>query len=233
MTEPTDRVPPPGDAAQQTDDEYSATVLASHWIQRPEPDTTATVLLQAAETLPVRDSGQPASPEARSGPAGTTVVRFGPGVRAALARRAYATPPEVLTPVTAPQRRPVRRHTLPLLALLVVLAVVVWQRVGPPLAVDRMTVTSSATALGCDSTADVVGVVTTNGRPGTVSYRWVRSDGTASEVLHEVMARGQKTARLHLRWTFQGEGRYEARAELRVLSPTPHTAVTDLTYSCP
>jgi hypothetical protein len=75
--------------------------------------------------------------------------------------------------------------------------------------------------------------VTTNGRPGKLSYRWIRSDGTTSDVLRETVTRGQKRARLHLLWTFQGKGHYQAQAELRILSPTHRTVATHLTYDCP
>ena len=83
---------------------------------------------------------------------------------------------------------------------------------------------TSAEGPGCDGTADVVGVVKTNGRPGTVTYRWVRSDGTTSGLLREKLTRGQKQARLHLLWTFHGRGEYRAAAELRIVSPSAHTA---------
>ena len=67
---------------------------------------------------------------------------------------------------------------------------------------------------------------------GTLSYRWIRSDGTSSGVLREVVVRGQEQARLHLRWTFQGNGHRTARAELRILSPTRRTVTTQVTYDC-
>src|SRR4029453_10663765 len=34
----------------------------------------------------------------------------------------------------------------------------------------------------CNSTVDVIGVLSTNGGAGTVRYRWVRNDGHASNV---------------------------------------------------
>ncbi|MGW4109234.1 hypothetical protein ACWEGV_40920, partial [Streptomyces sp. NPDC004976] len=125
------------------------------------------------------------------------------------------------------------RYALPALVLLAVLVLLAWQRLGPELAVRGAAVTAPSATVACDSTADVVGTVTTNGRPGTLTYRWTRSDGTSSGVLREEMARGQKEARLHLLWTFEGPGRYEARAELRILSPSARTTTADLTYACP
>lgn len=113
------------------------------------------------------------------------------------------------------------------------MALLAWQRLGPSVAVRTAAVTARPTVLGCGDTADIVGLVTTNGRPGTFSYRWIRSDGTASGVLREVVVRGQRQARLHLLWTFQGQGRYAAQVELRILSPTDRTFTTHLTYRCP
>ncbi|MDT0387672.1 hypothetical protein [Streptomyces dubilierae] len=204
----------------QDDAEYSATALGSHWIVRPEED----------RTLVEQGTGQerPTRPDRVEG----TVLRFGPGVTAAVAHRTHpalaAAPP---SPAPAP-RRP-RRHALPALVVLCVLAYLAWPRLGPPLAVRTAAVTARPAVLGCDGTAHVTGLVTTNGRPGTLSYRWVRSDGTASGVLKEQTVRGQKQARLRLRWTFQGTGHRTARAELRILSPAPRTLTTRFTYDCP
>ncbi|MFB8244418.1 hypothetical protein ACFC5X_05100 [Streptomyces sp. NPDC055952] len=202
--------------ARSADAEYSATVLASHWVQRPDED----------RTLVERPGGldfPSAAPDRVEG----TVLRFGPGVTAA--GRTHRTLPAL------PQRpAPAgRRHALPALVVLCVLAFLAWQRLGPPLTVGSVTVTARPSTLGCDGTADVTGLVTTNGRPGTLTYRWVRSDGTSSGVLEEELVRGRKQARLHLRWTFQGKGEREARAELRIISPVSRTAAAGFTYSCP
>ncbi|WP_432119401.1 hypothetical protein [Streptomyces sp. bgisy032] len=203
--------------------EYSATVLGSHWIVRPGEDDTR-VEESAGERRPVT------APDRTDG----SVLRFGPGVTAAVAHRTHRTfPTAVAAPPPAPPRRRWRRHALPALVLLCVLAFLAWQRLGPPLAVRTAEVTARPEALGCGGTAHIVGVVTTNGRPGTLSYRWVRSDGTSSGVLEEVLVRGQRQARLHLRWTFQGTGHYTARAELRVLTASPRAVSTRFTYDCP
>ncbi|MFG1665400.1 hypothetical protein [Streptomyces sp. Y7] len=210
----------PLDASGSAALEYSATVLASHWIQRPEAD--ATLVEQSASDT------RPAPPPDR---VEGTVLRFGPGVTAAVAERTHRTIPAVPVP-SAPPRRRLRRHALPALVLLCVLAFLAWQRLGPSVEVRTVAVTAQPTVLGCDDTADIVGLVTTNGRAGTLSYRWTRSDGTTSGVLRETVVRGQRQARLHLLWTFQGEGRRAARAELRIISPA-HSAVTaHFTYDC-
>ncbi|KUN79921.1 hypothetical protein AQJ66_27220 [Streptomyces bungoensis] len=210
--------------APTPDADYSATVLASHWIQRPEPDGDG--------TLPEEPSAGRAQPGPEADRAQGSVLRFGPGVTAAVAHRTHRTLPALAAPAAAPRRR-LRRHALPALVVLLVLAFLAWQRLGPPVAVRTVAVRAEPAALGCGGTADIVGLVTTNGRPGTLSYRWIRSDGTASGVLREVVVRGQRQARLHLRWTFQGEGRRTARADLRILSPAHRPVAAHLTYACP
>ncbi|MGW3665022.1 hypothetical protein [Streptomyces sp. NPDC005141] len=220
--------------AHSADDEYSATALASHWIQRPD----------TPDTLPLPDSpdtlllGGNTATEALSGPAAQdtppdrvegTLLRFGPGVNADTVRRVTQTPP----PVVVVRRRTWRRHALPTVVLLAVLAFLLWHRSDPSIGVDDVTVSTVSSSPGCDETADVVATVTTNGRAGTLSYRWVRSDGTFSKVLHEDMTRGQKRSRIHLLWTFQGKGTYGARAELRLLSPERRTVSTRIAYHCP
>ncbi|MBO4257588.1 hypothetical protein [Streptomyces griseorubiginosus] len=204
--------------SSSSDGEYSATVLASHWIQRPESD----------DTLVDRPSAS--VPSVRPDRVEGSVLRFGPGVTG-VADRTGQTPPIASSPALA--GRKLRRHALPVLVVAAVLALLAWQRFGQSLEATGVTVTARPTVLRCDNTADVVGLVTTNGRPGTLSYRWVRSDGTSSGVLHEVMVRGEKHARLHLRWTYQGRGHRTAQAELRILAPAARAATARFTYDCP
>ncbi|MEV5955804.1 hypothetical protein AB0M11_18870 [Streptomyces sp. NPDC051987] len=211
----------PDDRPSSPDDEYSATVLASHWIQRPEPDDTLVepvVAASAPSTRPDRVEG--------------SVLRFGPGVTAAVAHRTVQSLPATSSAPAPPTGRRLRRNALPTLLVVAVLVFLAWQRFGPSVAVTQVAVTARPTVLGCDGTADIVGLVTTNGRRGTLSYRWVRSDGTESGVLHEVTAPGKRHARLHLRWTFQGPGHRTARAELRILSPGHRAAAARFSYDC-
>ncbi|MFJ9871040.1 hypothetical protein [Streptomyces sp. NPDC101165] len=216
---------PPAHETGPNDAEYSATVLASHWIQRPEPDDTDTLV--APPGTQITPTG-PTQPDRVEG----TVLRFGPGVTAAVAHRPDSTLPTV-PPAPAPPRRRLRRHALPALVLVCVIAFLAWQHLQPSVGVRTVAVAVRPTTAGCDSTADIVGLVTTDGRPGTLSYRWRRSDGTASAVLRETVAQGQRQARLHLLWSFQGKGHYRARAELRILTPAHRTVATHLTYDCP
>lgn len=204
---------PPGD------DDYSATELASHWFQRPGP---------------------PAVPDRVEG----DVLRFGPGVTASVRQQgggstAAAVWHGTLAGQQAAPRRPrgrrrgLRRYASAALVLALVLGFLAWQRFGPQVAVRDVTVTAPPEGPGCDGTAEVVGVVRTDGRPGTLTYRWVRSDGTRSGVLRHEVARGRQQARLRLLWTFRGRGEYRAGAELQVISPSRHTAGVSFVYRCP
>ncbi|MGW1272916.1 hypothetical protein [Streptomyces sp. NPDC002491] len=227
-----ERAPSAGPGPEDAD--YSATVLASHWIQRP-PDADTTLVdstLVDSNLVAPPFTQTPAAPAPAPDRVEGTMLRFGPGVTAAVAQRTHRTLPS-MPPRPTPPRRRLRRHALPALVLIGVIALLAWQRIGPSLTVGGVKVVARPTVVGCDDTADVVGLVATNGRPGTLSYRWIRSDGTASGVLREVVAEGRRQARLHLLWTFQGKGHYAARAELRLLSPVDRTVVTDLTYDCP
>ncbi|MFC9296883.1 hypothetical protein ACFTWH_31325 [Streptomyces sp. NPDC057011] len=189
------------------DDDYSATVLGSHWFSGPP---------QPADAAPDRVEG--------------SVLRFGPGVTAAMPA------PFPLTVAAPPARRRrgagLRRYALAAVVLLAVLAYLGWQRFGPALEVRDVVVTADPQGPACDAAADVVAVVRTNGRPGTLTYRWLRSDGTRSGQLTERVPSGQREARLHLLWTFQGSGTYAAKAELELLSPGPRTAAAEFTYRC-
>ncbi|MGW0120354.1 hypothetical protein [Streptomyces sp. NPDC003327] len=198
------------------DDGYSATELGSHWFQGPVPPPT-----------PDRVEGE--------------VLRFGPGVTRAAARRAADTPTAAEiwhgTLPGAPPPRPARprsrrRYALAGLILAAVLVFLAWREYGPGVAVRDVTVTAPARPPGCDGTADVVGLVRTDGRPGTVTYHWERSDGTRSATLREKVARGQREARLHLLWTFQGVGTHEAVARLVITSPSAPAAEAAFTYRC-
>ncbi|MCY0949396.1 hypothetical protein [Streptomyces sp. H27-S2] len=190
------------------DDEYSATVLGSHWFSGPP---------EPAEVAPDRVEG--------------SVLRFGPGVTAAVP----APFPVTAAGTAAPRGRRaagLRRYALAGLVLIAVLAYLGWQRYGPALEVRDVAVTTAADGPSCDTAADVVALVRTNGRPGTLTYRWIRSDGTRSEQLTERVPRGQREARLHLLWTFRGAGSHPAKAELELLSPGPRTAAVEFTYRC-
>ncbi|MFI1953604.1 hypothetical protein ACH437_17445 [Streptomyces xinghaiensis] len=195
--------------------------------------------------------------DGRSGPpyAPDGVLRFGPGVPARApwsdGGTPAGTPPHPRTPPPgsppagpwhggpAPHRPPParrgprwpRRYAPAGLILLCVVLFLAWDRSGPEFAVTGVTVRASGPG-GCGTTADVVARVRTNGQPGTIRYRWLRSDGTESGPLVERLVRGQREARLRLKWTFRGEGTVRAAAELRITSPGRRTESAAFTYRC-
>ncbi|WP_267243410.1 hypothetical protein [Streptomyces sp. PR69] len=204
-------------AADGVEHSYSATVLASHWVERPA-------------VQPDRVEG--------------SVLRFGPGVTAAVRPRggdrdvtAVLWRGEAAPPPGRPRpsrlATALRRYTLALVVLLAVLGYLAWQRYGAPLAVENVSVRTDQPGPPCDGTADVTALVTTNGRPGTLTYRWVRNDGTASGELSERLARGQRETRLRLLWSFEGTGDFRAEAELRIESPERRSAAVAFVYRCP
>ncbi|MDX2813290.1 hypothetical protein ABZ312_31975 [Streptomyces sp. NPDC006207] len=237
---PNDATPqdarPHSTAPQDADPEYSATVLAEHWAPSALPTARLEPVVSAEAAVPTVKAGPTVVlPDRVEG----EVMRFGPGVTPAAAARANVAA-EVwrgrITPLPPPgphRRRWPRRYVLAGAVLVAVLVFLAWQRFGPGLEVKRVTVTPSPSAPACDTTVDLVAVVTTNGRPGTISYRWLRNDGTSSDVLYEEVPRGRHEARLHLLWTFRGHGTYRAEAELRIITPGHRAVTTGFSYVCP
>ncbi|MER5774456.1 hypothetical protein ABT144_09210 [Streptomyces sp. NPDC002039] len=244
------------DARAPEGDDYSATVLGSHWFSGPpggeadEPATRraaepgATRRLDAAPApdsdpdtrrLDEPDTKRFDTPQTTPGAVPDriegSVLRFGPGVTAAVPA---PFPVVVGTAVGNPRRRggQWRRYTLAAVVLAAVLAYLGWQRFGPAVEVRDVAVSTDPKGPSCDSAADVVALVRTNGRPGTLAYRWLRSDGTRSEQLTERVPSGRREVALHLLWTFHGAGTYPARAEIELVSPSRHTASVEFTYRC-
>jgi hypothetical protein len=159
------------------------------------------------------------------------LARFGPGVSApagaAVAWRGGA---------VAPPRRK-RRRLLSLLGTLLFVAAVVlawlwWRGRLSDLKVDAVTVHTVAVA-HCNTTVDVVGELSTNGRVGVVRYHWLRNDGTDSGELQEQVKPGQRTVAVHLRWSFRGRGNFDATATLEVTSPGLASGSGTFRYRCP
>ncbi|MGW3123897.1 hypothetical protein ACWDBW_43475 [Streptomyces sp. NPDC001107] len=200
-----------------------------------DPDLTATL----PPTDPAATLHLPPS-EAAEGE-----TRFGPGVpgtsgtadnRATGIWRGTVTP-EVPSGVTARRPRPWWRRELRSLVVVIalVVAVVLAMRsctaAGSPLNVLDATVTAPEVG-HCAKTVVVTGVLRTDGHAGTVDYRWKRSDGTASAVLHQEVGRNVRSSKVVLRWSFDGRGTMKATATLEVLSPDRVTASTSFTYDC-
>ncbi|MFF4259277.1 hypothetical protein ACFY1L_49745 [Streptomyces sp. NPDC001663] len=198
--------------------------------------------LDLTATLPPADPSATLHLPPSEGAEGET--RFGPGVPGAAGTaddRATGIWRGTLTPAPASgasvrRRRPWWRRELRF--LLVVVAVVVAVLVGmrscaaeSPL--DVLDASVTAPKVGhCAKTVLVTGVLKTDGHPGTVDYRWKRSDGTASEVLHQKVGRNVERSEVVLRWSFDGRGTMKATATLEVLAPNRLTASASFTYDC-
>jgi hypothetical protein len=87
-------------------------------------------------------------------------------------------------------------------------------------------------ANACGTRVDVVGTVTSNGGGGSFTYRWLRSDGTATDVLTESVPFGTSVTQVHLFWQFSGEGTLKVKATLQILTPQPVETSTEFTYAC-
>jgi hypothetical protein len=154
-------------------------------------------------------------------------IRFGPGVPAAARADASV--------AAAPVRRPLRRAQGALLFIgTAALAALLWWWLHrtQPLEVSAVTPVAVDAVLGCDQTADLSVTVRTNGEPGVIEYRWLRSDGTQSPVLVERLADGQYAASLVLHWKVVGRGTFHGQASAVITAPQPLTTSVGFDYIC-
>ncbi len=108
-----------------------------------------------------------------------------------------------------------------------------WQKWQNDVTVSSVAVAPAALpGTKCDTQVDIVGTINTNGKAGTISYRWVRSDGQQTGVLKQTVSGGQSSVKVHLYWRFSGHGTMAATATLNVLSPTAADGHTTFTYAC-
>lgn len=195
-------------------------------------DGQATVLGKRNQSIPA----PPLTPaSAEGGDDSEILLRFGPGVpltEEESLRALWA------APAPAPTRRRRRRRAglLGGVAVLAAVAVVLWLMLRPSAGptVTAAEVTTPTRQLSCGQTADVTGVVTTDGRGGPITYRWVRSDGQKSGELTRAARRGEREVTVHLQWTVRGPGLFQGTARLQVLRPTgpPIEAEGTFSYSC-
>ncbi|MGW1965170.1 hypothetical protein ACWCPD_33580 [Streptomyces sp. NPDC001935] len=200
------------------------------------PDDQATLLGKRNRT-PAGPSATPAGSPVPAGPlaaapAGATapaptgegeddgeiLLRFGPGVPLEaqdVLRAQWRTAP---VPSDSRPRRRRRRAWIATAAFLSAAAVLLWLllRPSPAPTVTSVEVRSPSGRLHCGQTADLVGVVTTDGRGGPVTYHWLRSDGHDSGELVRTARRGERRVTVHLRWTVRGPGSFRGTARLRV-----------------
>lgn len=202
-------------------------------------DEQATVLGKRNRVPRTADPDPDPDTSEQAGEDGDILLRFGPGVPLDEQETLRA-----LWPVAAPApaRRSRRRAWLGATAALAAFAVALWLllRPGAGPAVIGAEVRAPTAELRCGQTADLVGVMTTDGRGGPVTYRWLRSDGQDSGELTETARRGERTVTVHLRWTVRGSGLFRGSARLQVRpsgtaggAPAPIEARGTFGYSCP
>ncbi|MFE5766637.1 Ig-like domain-containing protein [Streptomyces sp. NPDC056492] len=104
-----------------------------------------------------------------------------------------------------------------------------WERT---LSVARVTLSPSASAVRCGETVRVTATVLTNGAPGTLRYRWRRSDGSSSGLLEERLSTGQRSAALETTWSISGPGGFSPEVTLEVSDPQPQAASVSFAYAC-
>ena len=108
-----------------------------------------------------------------------------------------------------------------------------WQKWQNDVTVSSVAVAPAALpGAKCDTQVDIVGTINTNGKAGTISYQWVRSDGQRTGVLKQSVSGGQTSTKVHLYWRFSGQGTMAATATLDVLAPTKADGKTTFTYTC-
>ncbi|MEU9045978.1 MULTISPECIES: hypothetical protein [unclassified Kitasatospora] len=241
--ETTVRLPREAEAGAEDEEEAANATFLDPRVWRSTPPSGETITLtdpaRAGEsTTPAEVQDAEAEPAVSAAPqerplAPGELRRFGPGVppRAAAAWHGRA------TPEAGPPRRARRvwRWLAPLVvALLALAAFLFWRHLrGPALAVTGVTVTVDPASPGCAGTAVATAVVESNGGSGALRYRWLRSDGTASDEIVQDVRSGAHRTDLVLRWSFEGQGSLQATATLELLTPTPRTAAASFSYHCP
>jgi hypothetical protein len=190
-------------------------------LQAPEPSAT-----QLGERAAGRAAGVAAGERAG-------IRRFGPGVpppaAPAWAEEAWR------EGAAAPARRRRARIVNVVITLVVVAiaaAVGLWLRQLPPLQVVGVDVRTDPRGPACDGTAEITGIITTNGGSGDLEYRWVRSDGPQPDDPPPLRVSGQPTVRVTLRWPFAGPQDAEHTARLEVLRPQQAAAEQRFVHRC-
>jgi hypothetical protein len=187
-------------------------------------DTVPHQIIDLRETTLVPPQTGPAVPA----PQPVELLRFGPGVPAVIA----AAPIAAAEPAPPPRR--LRRGRALNIALTVALAAVVVWLLWPAgsLHVRSVTVRATPGVVACNTTANVVATVRTDGNAGRLNYRWTRNDGVGSGTLVQSLAKGQHSVDLHLTWSFHGPGTYNAQATVHLLSAGDPSATVNFRYVC-
>lgn len=215
-----------------------AAALPSHPITEvvvPQPNDAAAPAEPVTEsTLPrSRPADVPVQPPVAAAPG--DLVRYGPGVPAAPpAARVELTAERVWRGSPGPRRRRARLRQVLGSALTVILlaasGVLFYLRFHHvPLHVTRVAIVRSGGA-ACRLT--VTGQISTNGRPGTVTYQWLFPTGPP-QTLHQSVSPGQSTVDVQVMADGSGHGMASQLVWLQVLGPDRRTASEYILVSCP
>ncbi|ANP53001.1 hypothetical protein J2Z21_000584 [Streptomyces griseochromogenes] len=226
------------EAAEERADEKADETVAP----ATAPDDQATVLGRRNRTPTWPATAEPtAVPTAAGTPApagaddGEILLRFGPGIPADVQDTLRAPWRSTPAPPDSRPRRRGRRAWIATTVFLTAVAVLLWLllRPAPAPTVTAVAVQAPTGRLHCGQTADLVGVVTTDGRGGPVTYHWLRSDGHDSGELVHMARRGDRRVTVHLRWTVRGPGRFRGSARLLIAHQRkPAEAEANFGYDC-
>ena len=238
---------------QLTPTELVATEVVATEVVATEVVATEVLATQPIATQPI--ATQPVAPGEVSGtllmtspldpaesaePAPQALRRVGPGVPGATKQPGG---PDAIDPAIvaawhgAPEEKQKRSWhrgwLLPLAVLIGVILLLLWRNAGGQLSVSGASAMAGAPTIGCDTTETVTATLHTNGKAGTIDYRWVRSDGTTSDQLQQSVDSGTKQVNVVLRWAFTGHGSMDATARIEVESPGSASASAAFVYNCP
>jgi hypothetical protein len=118
-------------------------------------------------------------------------------------------------------------------ALVAGIGAYVWRKTHQALQVTAATVSVVHPGkIACNTTVDVVGTISTNGKGGPVTYQWTK-DGENLPVGTVTAASGQQQVRVDLKWNLRGVGTHHAVAIFQVFTPNVISAQSaSFTYKC-
>jgi hypothetical protein len=140
-------------------------------------------------------------------------------------------------PTARPRRR--RRRWTGVLSSLLTVAIVagvagyVWTKTHQTLKITAATVSvTNPGKIACNSTVDVVGTISTNGKGGPITYQWTK-DGENLPTGTVTATSGQQQVRVELQWYLGGKGIHHAAAIFQVFTPNVISAQSaSFTYTC-
>jgi serine/threonine-protein kinase len=118
-------------------------------------------------------------------------------------------------------------------AIVAGIAAYVWTKTHQTLKVTAAAVSvTNPDKIACNSTVDVVGTISTNGKGGPVTYQWTK-DGQNLPTGTVTATSGQQQVRVELQWYLAGKGIHHAVAIFQVFTPNVISAQSaSFTYTC-